>query len=274
MTPHSIVEDMEKLEKLLGPNLDKVLKTEAWPDLKETLRNNAVHFEFGKAAPEDQHLEFAHDLMDRGLFQLPYSAVLMTGNASPKSAVLAIADRNDKAHPLTVIVFAPVMVGNSMVAEAAPLYVLTVDQEPGDQARVRWSSLATGQYKSRKTGEDKDGEDMEQSTRAALQLAMGWPILLMSKDVEAVRLEAPERLNRARVARGKIPIRERFVVRIRPEARERQRQAAEGFRSSPKMHWRRGHFRRVSETLVVPVAPTIVNAEPGSRPLAKQYKLG
>lgn len=276
MTPHAAIESMLLLERMYGKNLANNFKLDAWPDLKDTLAQQAVHFDFGEAVPSEAHLEFSSDMMDKGLFRLPYPAVFMTGNCSPKTGILAMSHAEDTVHPLTLIVFAGCVLGDSVTRiDGAPVYAITVDCEPDQPSKVRWASLTlSGSHKSRKTGDLKSEDDMQHSAQAAMQLAMGWPILLMSKDVEAVKLEAPHRLNRAREARGKLPIRERFIVRIRPEARERQRLAAEGFRTSPKMHWRRGHFRKVSENLVVPVAPTIVNAEPGSKPIAKSYKVG
>lgn len=278
MTPHQALEGMLELEKIFGDKLSENFKVEAWPDIFTVLKDKVVHFEFGVAVPAQEHLTFANDLMDKGLFRLPFNAVFMTGNCSPKCGILAMNHSDDTKHPLTVIVFAGVNVGDRVRIDAAPLFAITIDHTDGDDSRVRWVSLTKeGTHQSRRTGDWKDDAALETSAQVAMQLAMGWPVLLMSKDVETIKLEAPERLNRARALKGKLPIGERMIVRIRPEARERQRQALEDHRASPRMHWRRGHFRQLHEKhggQIIPIAPMIINASDEAKPIAKQYKLG
>jgi hypothetical protein len=80
-----------------------------------------------------------------------------------------------------------------------------------------------------------------------------------------------EKLNRARAKRGKPPLRERYVVSINL-AKSRLIENEDGtveditghVRGSPRMHWRRGHFRTLNrgagDERIVPIAPALVGA--------------
>lgn len=278
MTPNDALESMDQLRKIYGDKLGEKFNIRAWPEIIRGLQT-AVHFEFGMAAPAPEHHRFAEDLIEKGLYRLPYSTVFMTGNCSPKTGLLCMNSPDDTKHPLTVVIFSTCNIADLIHLPAGPLFAAACNQERNVDGlpTFNWTSLTYGDHKSRKTGLLKDDEDLENSVLTAVALAMDWPVLLMSKDVETIKLEAPDRLNRARALKGKLPIRERMIVRIRPEARERQRQALIDHRASPKMHWRRGHFRQLHEKhggSIIPIAPQIINADPNANPIKKTYKLG
>lgn len=271
MTPHGALEDMLKVEAMLGDHLGEAFAPKVWPVVKELL-GSAVAFEYGAAAPATEHTEFGNDMFDRELFRLPYPAVFMTAAVMPKTALLACEGQSAGKYCLDIITFGPMRIGSDLDIGAAPILWVRV-RFNGDKPWIDWKSITVmGSHRSRKTGREWAEDDFTEACEKVISFTLGGTALLMSKDVQTDVIAAPDRLNRERAKKGRAPISERHVVRIRPEARQAQKAAAESFRSSPRLHWRRGHFRRVREDLVVPVAPTIVGAGENVMPAIKKYE--
>lgn len=272
MTPHGVIEDMRTATRLLGSRLDEAFHPGMWESIEFFLRH-CVHFSFGPAKPLAGHQQFAGEMYDRGLFQLPYPQVFYTGDASPKSGFLLMAG---KESGLIGVVLGPAFLPDG-TALSLPLLGFDVTGDKIETARVDWKSLTTGRHASRKTGKTWEEEDYQNAVEKALSFALGATCMLMSKDVETRPEPVPERLNRKRAQQGRALVGPRVTVLIRPEKVAAYRQAdqddREG-RKSPRMHWRRGHFRRVREDLVLPIPPTIVNAAPGAKPALPNYTLG
>lgn len=280
MTPHSALESMLAIEETFEKkDLFELFWEDGWITARDALRL-AVHFEFGEAVPDTAHLEFAMGMQERGLFKLPYPSVLYTGNCSKKTGVLGFHHPGDRKEDKTIfmIVMTAFMVDTPLTMAFPAVPVSISSSIPGEE-RIHWRSLTKGGLQRTRDGTTPlDEKGMENRSARAWSLLSGWTTLMMSKDVETIKLDAPYRLNKARALKGKLPIKERMIVRIKPEARERQRQAALGFeRNSPKMHWRRGHFRTLHEKhggVTIPIAPMIINAADDVKPIAKSYKIG
>lgn len=67
---------------------------------------------------------------------------------------------------------------------------------------------------------------------------------------------APKSLNKAREAKGKPPLFEHRLITLRPWAKPEV--AGGGTHASPRLHWRRGHSRRLRSGSYVAVAPCLV----------------
>lgn len=278
MTPHTAIESMQRVEKLFGDKLHDNFMEQGWVAARNALEI-CTHFNFGAAAPEMAHAEFAADLVDQNLFRMPYPHMLMTGECSPGSGLLVVDELNNETKPfLCVITMSPFQVGEGgkavlkLAAVPTMLTVLLPDEE-----EIRWTAVAGKGLQMNRKGEMLNEADIHDRSQRAYGLAVSWTALLMSKDVETVRVSAPDRLNLKRARQGRLAIRESMVVKIRAEARERQRQAALGYaRNAPKMHWRRGHFRHLNEKHgggIIPIAPQIINATEEAKPLKKQYQV-
>lgn len=274
MTPQTILEDMLAFELLSGSRLEEFFDIGMWRMAKEVV-TQAVHFEFASSTPRTEHVEFANEMMERDMFRLPFSAVLYTGDCIPKTGIVAeqVSESGKPLEGLSWFVVAPAMDrdGNSY---SLPLMVAQLDARdhasglPTSMARgtVDWKSMTTMPHASRKTGRVWGEEDYHAGSEKALQMIMGGTALMMSKDVD-VRVDvAPAKLNAKRLAQGKPEVRERRVILIRPEHRDKYKDMSTAFgqtKASPRMHWRRGHFRRVRDDLIVPVAPSLVGAREG-----------
>lgn len=273
MTPHGIQDDMAKLRTLFGKHLFDRFSSEAW-QLAEHMLEQAVVFEYGPATPSVEHTQFGSDLFDKQLFRLPFKAVFYTANAIPKTAILAYEAEEDDGYKLFMITFGPVGIQGHDTFLMAPLLTARMRWDAEKGGWIDWKSCTAGQsHHSRKTGRKWEEEDYEAAIDRVINFTMGATALLMSKEVTTDVVPAPDRLNRQRDAKGRLPIRERRVIRIRPEYKAAHAKSAESYsgRSSPRMHWRRGHFRRVREDLVIPIAPMLINAVEDAKPLAKRY---
>jgi hypothetical protein len=269
MTPHGVIEDMGRIEGFLQGGIGRVFEPTMWDNAK-ALVNHAVPFEYGQAAPSDEHSLFGNDLFDRGIFRLPFPVVFMTAAVLPHTAILAHEVMQGDRHHLFCITFGPVQSPDQRFA-GAPLMLVRIRHD-GEQGFVDWKSITVeGSHRSRKTGRTWEETDFVEASGKVVSFVLGATALLMSKEVETQLVETSAKLNKQRIQKGREPIRDRYVIKIKPEFRQSQREAADAFRSSPRMHWRRGHFRRIREDLVIPIAPTIVNAAEGAKPLAKKY---
>lgn len=269
MTPHGILEGMSAVESIAGEGLSNYFDVKVWKTARTLLSELAIDFDFRGAVPEASHIEFANDMIDRELFRLPFDVVLYRAHALPETAIVAM--QGGGGHRLKFVTFGPVQFGVGGKGYG-PLLTIGLTEGPCSSARIDWKSVTTITHRSRKTGRVWADEDYQEAADKVLNFILGGTALLMSRDVETTTVPAPDRLNKKRERNGRIPIRESRVVKIRAHAKDRQERASRDF-VSPRMHWRRGHFRRVREDLIVPVAPTIVGAREGAVIQPKTYEV-
>ena len=106
-----------------------------------------------------------------------------------------------------------------------------------------------------------------------------WVTMLMGKEVEQRIEPPPAKLNKIRERAGKPRINERRLILVRPHARHALLGKEEGEDTGRTMapHFRRGHFRRLAAPRkadgveVVPVAPTLVNADYSNMQAPRDY---
>lgn len=210
------------------------------------------------------------------MFRLPFPVVLYTGNCIPKTGIVAeqLVEPGKPLEYLCWFVVAPAMDrdGNTYSLPLMVAHLDARDHASGLRTNIAhgtvdWKSMTTMPHASRKTGRVWDEDDYHAGSEKALQMIMGGTALMMSKDIDVRVAAAPSKLNAKRLAQGKPEVRERRIILIRPEYRDKYRDASTEFgrtKTSPRMHWRRGHFRRIRDDLVVPVAPSLVGARDGA----------
>lgn len=285
MTPHSIREDMMDLLTRMGHRAHEHFSLRDWADADVRLKE-AVHFDMGTCFATRAHIEFADGMLDRDLFRLPFPVCLFTGEMSPQAGILAIeiVDAAGRLQSLRWYTVAPTIAadGRRWMVPLAINDLLPEDEEtrtpaPLAAGRVQWRSLTTTEHRSRTTGELWDFDRHAAAAEKGLRLVLGSVALMMSKDVDVRSEPASEKLNRKRAAKARPLIGERRIVTIRPERRPGFVNARAEYgeaRASPRMHWRRGHFRDLGEGRVIPVAPAIVNGNPDAMPAPKAYRMG
>lgn len=88
--------------------------------------------------------------------------------------------------------------------------------------------------------------------------------VLNCSNIEYIDNPAPENLNRKRIAAGKVPLFSYKTLHVKTDAREVNRNPMGGTHASPRVHLRRGHVRRLSETRNTWVSACVVgNRERG-----------
>lgn len=117
---------------------------------------------------------------------------------------------------------------------------------------AKWDNIKFGSDKQKRIG-----DDLRRIIRAACVIAT-------SRCALRHEIPAPDKLNKARIAKGRVPIYSHTIIEIKafkavdPETGETILE-----RRSPRMHWRRGHLRHLrnpdgSDRMVIPIAPMLV----------------
>lgn len=262
------------------------------------LVRQAVLFEFGAIHADMAHKDFALDLYERKLFGLPFPVTAFSFEAKPNnplqtyagtrpagammvlsqdddqriSAIMCTEMRDENGASMGAIPFAIVL--RARLSNAAADHTVSVDEESFPLVDDRMMAAMYGSA-------DEHGHDsMRNRLCSNLVGCMGMAVMLMSKGVETERHAAPDKLNKIRDRKGKPRIAERYVVRIGAGdvyAIGDGESISGHMRGSPRMHWRRGHFRTIRRgsdaEIVVPVAPALIGANDRAEPIRKSYEV-
>lgn len=279
MNPSKALELVSRLDSFVESH--KIFASDGIKALEEGLKV-AAYFDYGDVKPEQEHVDFGFDMFDKGLFQLPYRTMWMRGNTSPGNHLLAFGP-GESFDPTRDPYFGLITCGpgipenrtegDNRQIPIVPLMLSWVMKH--DTENIKWRSLIKdpARYFRHRDGTPYGDGELQEISRKSFRLAVGWVTMLMSKEVETTIERAKPGVNERRVRQGKPPIDDRHVVRIRPEIIRQFTGNSIGERASPRMHWRRGHFRRLPSGVVIPIAPMIIGAQPGVIPPIKEYKL-
>lgn len=295
LTPHVVIETIREL----GGQSSMWASPQPLPMIIRLL-SEAVLFRFGTVHPGMEHKDFALDLNDRGMFDLPYPVTAFSFSGFPHN---------------TEYVDATVAGGGMMVLakSARGLLCAIMCTEMRDEFGRPSGGVPVGFIMDAKLGNPKDGtvdvsektypilaphmmramygaageaghEVMRQRLCSNLVGCMGMAVMLMSKGVAVDAKPAPGKVNKARELKGKPRINDSYTVRI--VAGDMHTISTDGgdesitghVRGAPRIHWRRGHFRVLNRGAegerVVPVAPCLVGGNEFSAPIkAKTYDI-
>lgn len=226
------------------------------------LFSQAVTFDFGSTVPTQEQISFGLSLIRQDMFKLPFPVTAFKCIDSADNHGLAIA-WVDQDECLQIII---TIQANNGENKTRPFVFMTkLDSKDGD-----------GEYHIMFQEKWMRPGHKEKLSTALIDSAMdivGYVVMLMAKNgVERIYHPAPEKLNKRRAKKGKPPIGDTYVVKL--TAHPVSEEGRGGTHASPRPHWRRGHYRRLDGgTRVVPVAPSLVNADifDGSPP--KEYKV-
>lgn len=230
---------------------------EAAADSLERSRLFTIHADLA-----DEHIEFGRDLYKQGLLQMPFFDTLIEfiqpdghravclvryGQGEPAGGHVFAFDENARRWTLFAWVFAPPL----SIIMSDPTFALAGRSPDGF---VAFPPL------NRQDLSDEETSLVQDWAGYWSLVFMATPSILMSKSARRETVTASPKLNAARVRQGKAPIEDRTVIRI-GEASAGRNGLVDGDRRPPRMHWRRGHIRRISGDRLIPVAPTIVGAD-------------
>lgn len=212
----------------------------------------ATTFDFGELRAEDAHKDFGLDLVAKELFRLPYPIVyfscgqgVLQGSRGHFLAY-SLPERTDFWFEIVEMV--------ELQGRLAVSHSIKVFGAKGDDVRASCWCLQDDEWGAEKT---------KTASASSLGNVAGLVALLMSKDVQATLEPVSAELAARRKRKGKYPLRDTYVVRLRPSAIARNGVVG-GTHASPIMHWRRGHYRRLDkgtpEERLIPIPPCLVNA--------------
>lgn len=119
---------------------------------------------------------------------------------------------------------------------------------------------------------DKAWADIIMDTRDEVLTVISACSVLNCANVEMAHVPAPEKLNKRRAAKKKLPFYSYKVLQVKAD-KTTGRSTGEGHHASPRTHLRRGHLRRLKSRTVW-VKPTMVNARKTHGIVEKDYAVG
>lgn len=227
-------------------------------DAVRDMLNASVFFDFSSVGADMEHYEFGLELMERGIFRLPFDVV---SYADTTSMVIA----SKRADDIGVCVFL-----DSPGSVAVPVGLVFFE----DTKVKSFEFSATPTSVALLTDDAllhifPTRDHAQERIRVGLGQVAGLTSVLMSRGCSTSVRRAPSFINRKRLARGEVGIPETHIVTVDAGAMDVSSgdeyiNISSYTRGSPRPHWRRGHFRNIQgadgSTRVVPVVPCLVNA--------------
>lgn len=253
MMAHDIAEAMAQVDAsakrpVLGIN------EASWEAIAQVIPS-AVNVVKGSLPIPNELVQFGRDLFMAGQFRLPFPTVFFAPPSTAFDGILAwqVGDM------LLMHTCTNVRTSYRDNARTVPLPVFSVviRSGVGSEPEVRTSFII----------EPAADNECEQTWPLLLDIVLGTTVLMSTKYVVLRPEPAPDRLNKAREKKGRLPIGAKIFVsfaKTLPNVRG-------GTHASPVPHWRRGHLRTLADGRVVPVSPTIVAWVGGEKPVPKDY---
>lgn len=228
---------------------------------------HSVTFDFGALSPPKEHIEFGLDLLARRMLRLPYDITFFScgdgffvAHTVPNNAEELMGDLEKWGHldglglpkekrkvPVPGSLHITKIVKEDGMCVPV-IRVSTTGHYPAENLECTWWDIA-----------HVKGEKLtEAEALGPVPIVCGLVAMLASKEVVSERIAPPEKVNKARARKGRPKINDVYDVRISLAASSASASQG-GTHASPRMHWRRGHYRRLGDKLV-PVAPCLVNA--------------
>lgn len=108
---------------------------------------------------------------------------------------------------------------------------------------------------------DQQHQDVEpEHLSKALLLVASAIAAIQTQTTTLTTMAAPAALNKARAKKGRPPLPAYYVVQLGVPQQAGHRPAIDSY-TPKRMHWRRGHLRRLASGLVVSVSPALVGGE-------------
>lgn len=281
MRPHHLLEDMAALKLRLGEGFSSYVDVNCW-QASESLLREAVAFDFTNYGPSEEHVDFGLDLLSRGVFSLPFPTCFFTWRSADRAqGVIVGSNALAYGNPYWSLITVGTCVLDGQVWETGfrvPYQVCLLDKADPMNSSAPIAPVLIGGENRQRNGEPV-GDDVRYARAGqSMRFICGAISMLMSRDVSTRIEPVPMKLNAQRERKGKPPIGEAHVIKVNASVERHYREAGERFRThaSPKMHWRRGHFRTLhrgdENQRIVPVAPSLVGANDSARVLApKEY---
>jgi hypothetical protein len=249
-----------------------------------SILEKAVTFDFGEVELDPALIEFGAELRERGLFRLPFETVFYSARV-PKDPCWVEDGEIPGRYTRDVL-----MLANTNATGACEYFYFSSGLlHPQENRYHSWLHDRTwfnqDDPKTLFTDHDTQEPKSSRSVREddpvpmiAVRAVEGLTALLMSDSAVRHVEPASAKLNRRRAEKGKPPINDTIKVTLRAP-RYVGGGTSQDTHASPRLHWRRGHFRTLKHEKygterVVPVAPCLVGAADGVMlPPTKTYQV-
>jgi hypothetical protein len=172
------------------------------------------------------------NMFEEGLGQLPFDISYF--ECSMNGQLAAAIVWNDGAGAISATPFiCGAKIPEYGLGNVPILYKVTLTVEDGELA-YRRSGLV---------GEPEPDEAINNLIDKSVYLVLVAMALLASDAVEVAEVAAPKRLNKRRLKKGKVPLYDHHVVKIKGVSKSGGIIPLGGTHASPRQHWRRGHIR-------------------------------
>lgn len=240
----------------------------------------AVVFDFQDvtAIPDEEWSSlqgFTIDLMRNGVFQAPYRNCVLSYQADDSDRIIIISDGKLIQGMFDGVGDYEVLYGERLRMSKTPIVIASAVVFLGDVPEHSAANLPNEprnglpvigmrkiHYAHGNIGpaeiEDANLPIWKQLLNQIFQNCAALFGLLNSRGVTLLDEPAPERLNKARARKGLHPIVASKKVVIRVGDRRVSVSGETGGHASPRMHWRRGHVRRLESGKIVKVRPHLV----------------
>jgi hypothetical protein len=196
---------------------------------------------------------YASDLMRHDMFSLPYEHVCYSYKYGNCDNVSIATIKEEKIYIITFVFW------NNVLMFAVDVWFSVYDEKDN----VIQFGFIDDIYKTFITDWEYKEQYVSELSASAVQ---SLTVMLQSKGIHIKKTPRPDKLNIARVKKGKIPIGEINEISININGKTYDASGNErGSGSSKRLHWRRGHIRRLPSGEITNVRPCLVG-EIGKEP--------
>lgn len=240
--------------------------------LTETLREwcDCKTFEFGRIESINREtgksmLAYSNELGRHRLFRLPFQKMIISFEVSSVAGVTILAEEKDD----DFIVFS---IFTALKNTAFTSHCWASARSDDDGLFLK----PYGCVVSRIVRDEKRTDIAKETQKNIPTWTIGLLTMLNAKGVEQRITPAPHKLNKHRTAAGKPAIGEVREILINVDGKRYlpSGDAEKGSHASPRLHWRRGHIRRLPSGEITHVRPHLVGATlGGEEPAKKDYRV-
>jgi hypothetical protein len=198
-------------------------------------------------ALSDVLLETGKDMLASRIARLPYPDVVFCRRWGDEQGVLEEAFLIRERRDATGAVFSLTAYSRASPSSLWLFYGFSAAYrygQSGSEWTTDWIAEPSEAFPEFADGQCPDFDQM--FTRGALSFFVSALAALSSKGPEIRTLPAPAKLNKQRAKKGRPPIFEYRIVEI-PAWAKAKAEGLGGTHASPRLHWRRGHERRLGE---------------------------
>jgi hypothetical protein len=192
---------------------------------------------------------YAIALYENGLLKLPFKETIFSYQAPTKNQYLMIATEDNGQFTLDVFFY--------FYKSAMLTGFLSIGVRLSEERQAQFKSIAFAQFNNEK--DPKIANDITRRVSGDVAgIFFSMCAILNAEGVETRVVAAPARLNKKRARQGKPLIGDIHEVTIRFGGKRYLPSGAPKGGGSRRMHWRRGHIRRLADGRVTNVRPALI----------------